>query len=123
MKKVTRVLLIFSVLLGGCCTESSLPRDESPPEDAKVFFHLADDAYVRSYAGRHYRVDGGYQVEGTILGRGSFPEKFGRMIPDSEIVSIGIEELNVAGTALELVIAALIVAMVVTPWPGPSFGF
>jgi hypothetical protein len=123
MTNVVYALLSIATLLCGCFTESSLTKDESPPGDAKVFFHLTDGSSVRSYADRHPRVEGGYQVAGIVFRKGGFPEKFDRMIPDSEIESIGAEELDVPGTLIGVALAAVIFAIGVTPWPGPSYWF
>ncbi len=88
------------MLLFGCYTESFVAREKSVPDDARAYFYLRDGSYIRAYADHHRRVEGGYQVSGTIFKKGSHTENFEGLIPDSEIERFGVNEFNLIGTAV-----------------------
>jgi hypothetical protein len=96
--KAISVLLSFSILLIGCFTESSITKDELAPDDSKVIFYLRDGSYIKSYSDYHCRVEGGYQVSGTIVKEGKSPEKSDRIVLDNEIDTLGVDECSVVGT-------------------------
>ena len=119
MKSVS-ILLLFSTLFLGCITESSVTRDQLMPDDCEVYFYLTDGSYIRSYADRHRRVEGGYQVSGMIFTRGKFAERFEGMVLDSQIDRFGRYEFSVVGTVTGAALAVPPVCglLLVVKWKG-----
>jgi hypothetical protein len=120
MRLRSEILLSLGLFCAGCFTERSITRDEAVPVDTKVYFHLADSSCVRSYAGRHERIDGGYTVSGDLFVPGTFPKKFDGVISDSAIVRVTQAKLNwwgtILGVALVVPILVGILAMAGTNW-------
>ena len=113
MKTVTCTLLSFSILFCGCFTESSVTKDELAPGESKVIFYLKDGSYIKSYSDHHHRVEGGYQISGTLVRKGGFPQKFDGMVLYNEIERFGVDKFSVAGTVVGVGIASLVIAGVV----------
>lgn len=122
MKIPGNTLLAFSILMCGCFTESSMTRDEVAPEDSKVLFYLKDGSFVKSYAERHRRIEGGYEVSGTITRKGEFPETFDGIVLDVDILSWGVDDFNVVGTVLGIGVAAVAFHLLTQGLPG-SYGW
>ncbi len=100
MKTITCILASSSLLIAGCFTQSSITGEELAPDDSKVIFYLKDGSYIRSYSDHHHRVDGGYQVSGSIQKSSKNPEQFDGVILDTDLDRIGIDRFNAIGTIL-----------------------
>lgn len=105
---------VFSILIMGCYTQSPVTKEEGAPDDKKVFFYLKDGSYIESFADNHRRVEGGYQVSGTVLKRGNNPVKFDGLVLDNDIDRLGVIEISEVDSLLALagVAAAVLVIMV-----------
>jgi hypothetical protein len=114
MKTATCFLLSFAILFVGCYTQSPITKEEGVPNDSKVFFYLKDGSYVESFADSHQRVEGGYQVSGTITRRGNYPEKFDGMILHTDVDRLGVIEFSGDGSLLAVGVITLGVIVWVT---------
>ena len=66
----TPLILSFALALvvAGCSTEVQITKvDNTPENDATVYFYLRDGSYIVSRAGEHPRIDAGYQVTGEVF--------------------------------------------------------
>ncbi len=115
------LLLLSSMALGGCYVESTITRDQTPPGGEKVYFYLRDGSYVKSYADHHPRVEGGYDVQGTIIPKGGSPKEFSGMISDREIARITVDRYNFIGTAVAVFVATGLIYAIL-PKDVPSLG-
>ena len=68
MKTAFFISLAVALLAAGCSSGVVLTKDEQTPvDDATVYFYLRDGSYVKSESGQHPRVEGGYQVTGELF--------------------------------------------------------
>ena len=113
MKTFLDLASAFLIFLTGCYSESLLTRGEAVPDDVAVYYYLQNGAHVKSAAGQHVRVDGGYQVTGEIrfpAGRGNkFEDKktdlpFAGRIPDGDIKEVGRESFDWLKTTVAVAI-------------------
>jgi hypothetical protein len=112
---------LFALFWAGCFTEASITKDEDVPVDRKVYFHLADSSCIRSYAGRHTRVRGGFMASGDLFVPGTFPKKFEGMISDSAIVRVTQTEINWWGTILGVAFVVPL-QVAILAWAGTNWG-
>jgi hypothetical protein len=81
------------------------------PNDSKVIFYLRDSSYITSYSNHHSREEGCYRVNGTIVKKGRFPEKFDGVVQDEEIESYGVDKFNAIGTVVGVGITVGVIAL------------
>ncbi len=121
--KLICVCLSFAILLTGCYSYSSIGEDESILDDMDARFHLTDGSLVESRQGNHSRIEGGYQVSGTLTkedmlretwvnGVSRTVQPFTGTIQDADIQEISVYQYQAGATTLAIVIAspAVIVA-------------
>ncbi len=110
------ILLTLLFLCTGCFTESFLGKDELPPDNRTVVFHLVDGARIKSPSGKHRRVDEGFQIFGEVLNEGKILKTFDGVVRDDEITGVTVQRYNAEGT-LALVGGAIVVGvLVLTRW-------
>jgi hypothetical protein len=106
------ILLTVSLLSMGCFSESTIAKDESPPDDSEVLFYLHDGSYVKSTSGNHHRIENGYQVSGE-LAKGKVREHFEGIVRDNDIEKVTMERLNVTRTLIGGVFGLFVISLVV----------
>jgi hypothetical protein len=106
--------IILAVMFTGCYTQSYLAKDQPPPENTKVIFHLLDGREISSPAGQRRRVDEGYQIVGYIITEKQYLEKYEGIVLDSEIKEISSSSFNEQGTALLVVGVAVTLALILS---------
>ena len=109
-----RMLLLGSLSLAGCYTNSYLSKYDSLPDDKTVRFHLTDGEQIKSPSGRHQRVEGGYQVVGEFVKGMEIREKFEGIVLDRMIDYVTVQEFNTAGTVALVVGVSAVIAVVVS---------
>jgi len=122
--KAVCVLLSSTLLFCGCYSYTSVSKDEPVLNDRDAWFHLKNGGVLEAKAGQYSRVDGGYQVTGTITRQDTLRlssvtgvrktvEPFAGVLRDAEITEVTAYQYN--GT-LTLVLILLPVASVVIFW-------
>lgn len=115
-------LLPFSLFMMGCFTGSSITKEALAPDDRKVFFYLEDGSYIKSFSGKHHRLDSGYQiVVGEIVRPNQFPKAFHGVVKDAESADVKVESLSIAGTILGCVLGGIVIAYPVVFIMGASW--
>jgi hypothetical protein len=118
--KILCVILSFVLLLTGCYSYSSIGEDESVLDDMDARFRLTDGSLLESRQGNHSRIEGGYQVSGTLTkedrvretwvnGVSRTVQPFTGMIQDSDIQEISAYQYQAGATTLAIVIASPVV--------------
>ncbi len=110
--KTSIALFVFSILFGGCFTETSVTTSDLMPDGAKVIFYLKDSSYITSSSNHHSRELGCYRVIGTIVRKGGSPKMFDGVVQDEEIESYGVDSLSVVGTVVEVGIVVGVIALI-----------
>ena len=110
------VSLSLSIAAAGCFTQSYLARDQQPPDDASVIFHLRDSTHISSFPKKHLRIDEGYEVIGTITADNSFETRYEGIILDDDVAGIAVNKFNPGGTAALLVGASAVILLIITRW-------
>lgn len=122
--KVFCVLLSSSVLYCGCYSYNSLSKDETVPNDKPARFQLKDGGLLESEEGSHSRVEGGYQVSGTLVRQDTLQWKggsgvrrtvqnFSGMIWDADIEEITAFQYDGTSTVVAVVAGVSIVGIAV----------
>ena len=118
--KLICVCLSFAILLTGCYSYSSIGEDESVLDDRDVQFRLIDGSLLESRQGHHSRIEGGYQVSGTLTkedmlretwvnGVSKTVQPFTGTIRDADIQEISVYQYQAGATTLAIVIASPVV--------------
>ena len=118
--KLICVCLSFAILLTGCYSYSSIGEDESVLDDRDVQFRLIDGSLLESRQGNHSRIEGGYQVSGTLTkedmlretwvnGVSKIVQPFTGTIQDADIQEISVYQYQAGATTLAIVIASPVV--------------
>jgi hypothetical protein len=108
--------MILALLFTGCYTQCFLAKDQPPPDNTKVIFHLLDGRQISSPAGQRRRVDEGYQIVGYIITEKDYLEKYEGIVLDNEIKGISSSSFNEQGTALLVVGVAVTLALILARW-------
>ena len=108
------VLLIF--LTGGCFTQSYTSKDDPLPDDRTVVFRLQDGSTITCPAGKHHRIDDGYEVIG-MKSRETGPDiKYEGIILDEELTGITMQRFNPKGSAILVAGMAITLFLILTHW-------
>ena len=110
------VLLLLAFLSAGCFTGSFLGKDEPPPDNVTVVFHLRDSTHITSSSGKHRRIEGGYEVIGTISSSDEPEHTFEGIILDEDLTGITAQKYNPTGTALLVVGVGVVLLLILTHW-------
>jgi hypothetical protein len=111
-------------LFCGCYYYSSLAKDEPVPNDKDARFQLKDGRLLEAGAGHHSRIEGGYQVSGTIVkedtlrltsveGIRKTVIPFTGVVRDADIEEISTYQRNTTGPVLLVATTVLVVGIVV----------
>jgi len=81
-----------------------------------VVFNLFDGRSVKSYAGKHRRIEDGYQLTGEVSVGDHTASAFEGIITDDEIKEAKISQHNPTGTAILLAGVAVTLLLILTRW-------
>jgi hypothetical protein len=102
----------------------SLSKDEPVPTDADARFQLKDGSLLEAQAGQYSRVEGGFQVSGTLVKQDSLRltgmsgirktvKPFAGVIRDADIEEISAYQSDVVTTVLVVAVPLLMIGIVV----------
>jgi len=114
------VLLVFSIILTGCFSESAILKNEVVLDGRAAIFYLNDGSYITSEPGKHIRVEGGYTLEGYLFWGKPEGKRFEGIVSDSKIRKITVNSLDVVPTVLCITFVVVVVvsvrASLGSPW-------
>jgi hypothetical protein len=110
------VLSLLAFLSSGCFTEAVLGKDDPPPDDGTIVFHLSDSTHVTSPPGKHRRVDAGYEVKGTIMNPNQTLNTFEGIILNDDVAAITVSRYNPTGTVALICGVSVFLLLVLTRW-------
>jgi hypothetical protein len=128
--KAVWILLSSAVLFCGCQSYSSLAKGEPVSDDKDARFQLRDGWLLEADAGSHSRIEGGYQVSGTLVKEDTLQatmvrgvrktvKPFTGVVRDADIEEINAYQFDAATTVL---VVALPVSMVILLAGSVKFG-
>jgi len=130
--KVAYILISAAISLCGCYSYSSLAKDEPILWDKDARFQLKDGSLVEASAGQYTRIEGGYQVAGTIVRQDTVQSTgvsgvrktvipFSGTIHDADIKDVTAYQYDGSSTVLAIVLSVTIVSVAVAVLFSGSF--
>ncbi len=110
------VFLFLGFFSTGCFTQSYLGKDELPPDNRSVVFHLRDSTRVSSPSGKHCRIEEGYEVIGKLSTERGDNDEFEGVILDEDVAGITMDQYNVTGTVALIAGVAIVFLLIQTRW-------
>lgn len=117
MRALPRFVLLFPAFLSaGCFTQSHLSRDEPPPDDRTVAFHLQDGTTVISTSGKHHRIEEGYEVIGMVSQQTGPEARYEGIIRDDDLIGITMQRYDPAGTMALITGVGITLLLILNRW-------
>ncbi len=122
--KIVSVLLSSAILWCGCYSYAPVAKDETLAGDKDARFRLKDGGWIEASAGQYSRIEGGYQVSGTLVRQDPWQQlnlsgvrqtntPFDGVVQDGDIKEVTVNRYNSGSTWVLVGLSATLVVVAV----------